>query len=332
MQTNYISLIIKQFFSNRYTSETEKKVQQWLVDDEFQEEKKRELRVVWDHLDSSFDWSDSQVLEQTKMMLGFPGTGKKSGKIISLRFLLRAAIVIIPILIVAGASYFLMTNTRKDDRIMVSVPNGQKKELVLPDGSKVWINAGSTIRYPEQLSGKERMIELEGEAYFAVVKDPERPFIVSTNSMNVEALGTEFNIEAYPNNSQAIATLTHGKIRVDMKQDRKTGSYILNPDQQLVYDKISGKTWVCVVSPDDAAGWKNGKLIFQDATFSDIIQTLERHYNITIRMENYTDTQDRYSVQFVNGESLDQVMSVLEDVMGNFKYKKNGNEISVRKK
>ena len=332
MKTDYISQIIQQFFDNSYTEETEKKVQQWLVDDEYQQEKKQKLRFVWDHLDSTIDGAGYQSLEQIKIKLGFPGNKKKYGKVLSPGFLLRIAVVIIPVLIIAGAAYFLMNDIGKNNQILVSVPNGQKRELVLPDGSKVWVNAGSTIRYPEQMKGKVRLVDLEGEAYFDVAKDPECPFIVNTNSMSVEALGTEFNIAAYPGNSQVIATLAYGKIRVNLIQNGDTGSYVLYPDDQLVYNKKNGETLVHVVSPNDATGWKNGKLIFQDATFSDIAGTLERHYDITIRLENYTDTNDRYSVQFVNGESIDQVMDILRDVIGNFEYKKSGSEISVRRK
>ncbi|MDR2918422.1 MAG: FecR domain-containing protein [Tannerella sp.] len=332
MKTYYISQIIQQFFDNRYTTKTEKKVQQWLVDDEYQEEKKQKLRAVWDHLDSTIDRAGYQALEQVKIKLGFPDIGKKYGKSLSLKFLLRVAVIFIPILIIAGTAYFLMRDIGENNQIIVSVPNGQKRELVLPDGSKVWINAGSTIQYQEQMEGKERLIELEGEAYFVVAKDPERPFIVNTNSMKVEALGTEFNIEAYPGSSQVIATLAYGKIRVNLIQNGNAGSYVLNPDDQLVYNKKNGEAQVRVVSLDDAVGWKNGKLIFQDATFSDIIGTLERQYDITIRLENYTDTNDRYSIQFVNRESIDQIMNILKDVIGNFEYKKSGNEISVRRK
>lgn len=332
MKTDYISQIIQQFFDHRYTAETEKKVQQWLVDDEYQEEKKQRLRAVWDHLDSSIDRAGYQALEQIKITLGFPDIGKKLGKIKPFRVLLRIAVVIIPILIIAGAAYFLMRDIGENNQIIVSVPNGQKRELVLPDGSEVWMNAGSTIRYPEQMKGKVRLINLEGEAYFVVVKDPERPFIVNASSMRVEALGTEFNIEAYPGSSQVIATLAYGKIRVNLIQNGNAGSYVLNPDDQLVYNKRNEEVEVRVVSLNDAVGWKNGKLIFQDATFSDIIGTLERQYDITIRLDNYTDTNDRYSVQFVNGESIDQIMIVLRDVIGNFEYKKSGNEISVRRK
>ena len=129
--------------------------------------------------------------------------------------------------------------------IQYYVSNGKREQVTLPDRSKVWLNSGSLLIYPSAFIGNEREVYLAGEGYFSVTKDKECPFIVKTNSVSVSVLGTEFNINAYPNIDKVVTTLEEGSIRMSL--NRFDSSYLLEPDDQIVYIPSTGHI-VCITS------------------------------------------------------------------------------------
>lgn len=160
----------------------------------------------------------------------------------------------------------------------VVVPCGGEYELRLADGTRVWLNSDSELHFPVQFSGKERQVILKGEAFFMVAKDSLRPFIVDAcRKMKVEVLGTEFNVQAYPEDEELRTTLNRGKVRIGIGEEH----LVLYPDQQAVCHVGRNTLEMRQVKSDHYSAWKDGKFIFEDECLENILNRLARWYNIS---------------------------------------------------
>jgi ferric-dicitrate binding protein FerR (iron transport regulator) len=164
----------------------------------------------------------------------------------------------------------------------LSVPRGGQFNIVLPDGSHVWLNSASTLRFPTAFAGKQRMVELQGQGYFEVKKDAAHPFIVKVNTTEVQVLGTRFDIMAYADEKSLNTTLLEGAVR--MKQG--VIQQQLAPGQQAVLDYASGRMSVRPADVDEVVAWKTGFFEFDNAAISTIMRQLSRWYDIEISYQN----------------------------------------------
>ncbi|WP_222860555.1 MULTISPECIES: FecR domain-containing protein [Butyricimonas] len=160
------------------------------------------------------------------------------------------------------------------------VPRGCEFNLVLADGSRVWLNAGSSLKYPETFSGGERKVYLNGEAYFEVEHDARVPFIVNTESMDLQVLGTSFNIKAYDDESMVITTLVTGKIRQEFPEVGK--DITLTPSRQSIFDRVSGKLETKQADVRETLAWREGKIVANDERLEDIFRQLSRWYDFKV--------------------------------------------------
>ncbi len=209
----------------------------------------------------------------------------------------------------------------------LSTARGETYQLQLPDGSKVWLNAASSLTYSASLNKEGiRQVVLQGEAYFEIARDKKRPFIVETAKQKVEVLGTHFNVNSYVNEGNVKTTLVEGSVRV-----RQTGAIknevILRPSQQA----ISNLNGVIMRSVDtnDVLDWKNEGFAFNGGDFITIMRKIARWYNVEII---FTDTQVqkyRFTATFSN-ESITQVLDALKEVE-KFNYEIKGNQIKISK-
>jgi ferric-dicitrate binding protein FerR (iron transport regulator) len=173
----------------------------------------------------------------------------------------------------------------------MSTPKGRQFRLTLPDGTQVWLNAASAIRYPTLFSGKERKVEVTGEAYFEVVKNPAMPFRVSVNNKaEIEVLGTHFNLNAYENEKAIATTLLEGSVRVTAHQ-HTAGEVILRPGQQAQIanaGETTPKAGIKVIENtniDKVIAWKNGLFYFEGVSLAEIMRQMERWYDIEVVYE-----------------------------------------------
>ena len=186
---------------------------------------------------------------------------------------------------------------------------GQISRIVLSDGSVVWLNAESKLVYPARFDGKKRNVQLTGEGYFEVKADPEHPFFVSTpDSIKVMAHGTEFNVDAYPEEGKVKMTLVEGKVDICNEEGRRLMK--LSPGFQVEYDKEKKTLSSLRVNLDAVTGWTEGKMIFRDATIADVVKRLSRHYNVDINL--HCDAPDKYRFRATfSHESISQVLDYL---------------------
>lgn len=161
------------------------------------------------------------------------------------------------------------------------VGRGEEYQLALADGTEVWLNSESSLRYPVQFTGKNRQVELSGEAYFEVAHNAKKPFIVNTQEMNIEVLGTSFNISAYADDETVHATLVEGKVKVHNTMGEVIEK-VLAPNQQFIYSKNDNRTSVNEVNASFYSAWKDGVFTFEDESLTSIMRKIERWYDIKV--------------------------------------------------
>ena len=192
---------------------------------------------------------------------------------------------------------------------------GQKLEIILPDGSKAFMNSGSKIIFPEKFTDSIREITLEGEAFFDVVKDINRPFIITSNNLKTKVLGTTFNVEAYTDEKDIKVTLATGKVSIEAEGKKA----ILIPSEQVVFNKQDSKITTRKVDVNKYLDWKNGVLRFENVTLGEAANKLEKWYNVTIDFESEGLNNCVFTGSFKN-EELKTVLESLIFVKQHMSY------------
>jgi len=195
----------------------------------------------------------------------------------------------------------------------VTVEKGQKVTLTLPDKSHVWVNSGSTLTYGSRFNKKERIIQLDGEAYFEVAKNKKAPFIVQSHGFSVEALGTAFDVKAYPNENQISMVLIYGKVEVGDELNKIN----LSPNQKVIYNRVTKSLQKSDVTDGLIfADWRFNKLTFNSETFDNIASVLERNYNVKFVFQSQSLKKYRYSGSIGNTslESLLQIFAMTSPI------------------
>jgi len=203
-------------------------------------------------------------------------------------------------------------------------PKSKVFNLVLADGTKVWLNASSAIKYPVNFSSDVRKVYLTGEAYFEVTHDSSRPFIVSTDKMEVEVLGTSFDVMAYPTEKTVETTLVHGKVHVKTENS----SLILQPGMQAQLDKNTSVLEQKQIDTELITSWRDGKYIFHYEDLENVISKLSRWYNIEFSYLNTTKKNLHFSGTLYKYNDIEETLHILE-LATNVKFKNTGNKIEV---
>jgi len=314
MDTNrqsQISKVIRLFLAHRFSPSTEEKVQRWLIQDADAEEKEQASLEYWNELEVLPNAATCRSLRKVNQQI-------KPKVETFYRLLLRVAAVLVPIFMVSG-SYLYYRHAQQEQWMVAATNYGETMQIVLPDQSEVWLNSGTTLHYPQKFKNNTRSIRLEGEAYFSVTKDVTKPFIVQTEQLSVTVLGTEFNVKAYPDDEKTITTLNTGKIEV---QTNTHQSRILHPNEQLVYDRQTSDLTVSTVSANDISAWTGGQLIFSNSSLEEILQTLERRFNVRFELDENVPLQTNYTVKFLKNDSLEQILNILGEMNSHFSYQK----------
>ncbi len=221
-----------------------------------------------------------------------------------------AAILILPLIIAAGYLYFEFNDylSQKDVFVEVASPVGGRTSINLPDGSKVWLNGESTIKYPAVFN-ENRKVEISGETFFKVKSDVENPFLVGAKDVFVKATGTEFNVFAYDDEPDINVILKEGKVNV-FDHSKKFLKKI-EPGYQLKYNSTSGDLNYLKTNAEDYSQWINGKLIFRETPFSEVIARMERWYGVDIEMMDDKLNSLHFKATFEE-ESIEEALKLLQ--------------------
>jgi transmembrane sensor len=208
----------------------------------------------------------------------------------------------------------------------LTIPRGGEYQLVvLPDGSKVWLNSASSLRYPIAFTGNERKVELTGEAYFEVAHNPEMPFRVTSKGQAVEVLGTHFNINAYDDEPAIKTTLLEGKVKVTATISNEVR--ILHPGQQSALN--SRLFAVAPVETEEAVAWKNGQFMFENDNIQYIMRSISRWYNVTVEY-NGAIPDDSFGGGISRFKNVSEALNVLQ-LTGKVHFEMEGRKIIVSK-
>lgn len=236
------------------------------------------------------------------------------------------------VLLVASVYIFINMDNSKEQLVAQSIqsvkkslPTGQKMKIFLPDGSTVWLNAESSITYPERFDDENRIVTLTGEAFFDVNKDPLKPFIVKTQNMDITVLGTKFNVNNYQGEVTDVA-LESGKVMISAGS--KKTKYLLAPGEGISINGKSGKTIRYDVDPKLAFQWKDGMIYFDKADFNEVINRLSRWYGVDFIVENYNGDDWVYSAEFKN-DYLNNILQSMSFTKG-FQYEIDQNIVTLK--
>lgn len=190
----------------------------------------------------------------------------------------------------------------------LAVPRGGQFQLTLSDGSKVWLNAASSLKYPVVFNSAERIVELSGEAYFEIAQNVEKPFKVVTRGQVVEVLGTHFDIESYPDEENQTTTLLQGSVRVTSS----SSSSILKPGQKVIDRENSGRLMTAEANVEEAIAWKEGNFMFNDEQIQSMMKKLSRWYDVDV-VYSSTISHERFWGTYARAKSLNSLLKSLEE-------------------
>lgn len=329
MANKTIHTLISKFFGNDLPEAVRCAFGKWFVGGTHQQEKEEAMLELWEQVPAEADGRTIQELNKLhdRIQINSRSAVRQS---IYRRMVRVAAILLLP-LIGAASAYLIMQhepNVLEPAWTECFVPNGERKQITLSDGSEVWLNSGSLLVYSAKFEGSQRSVYLNGEASFRVAKDPEKPFIVKTGHMEVEALGTVFNVEAYSDSELTIATLEEGKVRVDTDME-KSEPIILRPDEQVVYNNQLKTISKVIVDAGKVLQWKHGYLTFQGASFDYIVKTIERRFDVTINYETGKFAGRSFTMKFRPDEGLNQVLDILKEMVNGLNYRIKDNIIYI---
>ncbi|RXQ92933.1 FecR family protein [Ancylomarina salipaludis] len=203
-----------------------------------------------------------------------------------------------------------ITNKEKITYNSLIIPKGGEYNLTLSDGTKIWLNSNSKLKYPTKFSGKERLVELEGEAFFDVSKNKDFPFVVKMNDFQIKVLGTSFNVNAYNDEKEIITTLVEG--RVEVKDQLRNQKEILLPNDQFCINKYNGDFKKTHVDTEIYTAWKNGRLVFQNERLEDIMIRLSRWYNVEVFFLNNESKDLKFTGDLARYEDFNNVLEMIE--------------------
>jgi transmembrane sensor len=256
------------------------------------------------------------------------------------RLFFAAAFLVVSVLFIWKAFHGSIFKDLHPDQqlITISTPAGVNREVILPDGSKIWLNASSVLRYDSVAFGKgNREVDFDGEGFFDVTHDPSKPFLVHSGNMQIRVLGTAFNIKAYPEENEIETSLIRGSVEVRL-QDRPNDVYILRPHEKLVVSKLSETVQDKISSADrplsslkipwvslskinisdsgklvEETAWMQKKLVFRSEPFSSLAFKMERHYGVNVHFENLESRDIEFTGIFTT-ETIEQALEAMQMV------------------
>lgn len=311
MEKEECIILFERYIENRASEDEIKRLSRWI--------KKNQLIPLW--LEQQVLASSSIIDDEVKLRMlrnieseinlkAESNSIYSTPRILSFQFkkwMRVAAMLFLPLLTAAGMYFYMDKAESSNAPLVIAVERGQKANITLPDGSKVWLNSQSKLTYSPNFNLKKRELQLNGEAYFEVAHNPDKPFIVHSNDIAVEALGTAFGVKAYNEDNLISSILMKGKVRVTTPD----GESILMPNDRIMYDKTSHKKVLSTVTNAiDFTGWIHNELHFENESLGEISKTLQRVYNVEIIYVSEKLRNQRYTGT-LNNNSLESVLNII---------------------
>lgn len=279
--------------------------------------------------DDTQQYDVDQAFERFRKRTGLDQAGKQSYKWYRTWSVAAVAIVLLGLITVTAYWQGSRQIQSNFSDIVVEAPLGSKTKLTLPDGSTVWLNAGSKMVYSQGFGVSDRRLAFQGEGYFEVEKNDEMPFLVQTHDVNVTVVGTKFNFRNYPEDEEAVVELLEGKVALENQLKEEAVRY-LSPNEKMVLHKATGEMDITSAKVKEATLWTESILLFDEDLLPDIVRELERSYHVQIEIENEDLKQTRFYGQFNQLEqNIYDVLDMLSET-GKLKYHEEGKVIYLK--
>jgi len=341
------------YLANESTFEERKEVELWLEQNDSNKKHFEEIRSIWDTRTENIIWdsesawmellnkvsvSSDEKVEYTELIYKQPSFTETMHEVltgfISRKHFIRYAsvfiVLIISYLFINYLNLFQGFSSNKitwNEKVTIS---GQKEIVTLADNSKVTLNSGSRLRYPERFTDSNRDVYLEGEAYFEVAHDSENNFIVHTGSISTSVLGTKFNISAFSDDKKITVSLFEGKIQItdqEYNDYSKSRNIVLSPHQQWSYNLNTKNSEITKFDNDKVIGWKDNKLVFENESLKLVFKKLSRAYGVKFTCSNKSILSQKITTKFEN-QSIWLVAEVIKKTTGlEYNMKKRNNNI-----
>jgi ferric-dicitrate binding protein FerR (iron transport regulator) len=213
---------------------------------------------------------------------------------------------------------------------MIEIPRGGEYALQLSDGSMIWLNAESRLSYPSTFNGEFRKVELEGEAFLEVAENPDQPFVVRTGDLEIEVLGTSFNVMSYPDENTIETTLAEGKVRISLPESgSEVGSLV--PGKQAVFDRNTGSITIHEVDPDIFSAWRNGTYIINNQSLEVLMHRLGRWYDFETQFASSETREYRFSGILDRKDDLSRILDLIQQTTDLYMEISSAGEVVIHK-
>jgi len=278
--------------------------------------KGQEMWNKWyDRTDDFFDNMEMVQSDRSKLKKELRQI-KNTNKVISLQYKNWAAAASLVFLIGLSVFFYQTSNTVESKQFTVKL--GEHAQIKLSDGTKIWLNAGSVLKYPKEFKGDTREVYLSGEAFFDVAKDKKHPFIIHTNKMDTKVLGTSFNVQAYPDQKTQEVSVATG--RVNVKSTVTEENVYVTPGQKVVFKSQDNKLQAFKDIPVNTISlWRKNIMVFEETPLSEVVATINRNYNVAIEVKNKNLNDLKISAYFKELPA-DQVIGLVCNII-NAQYK-----------
>ena len=288
MEEININRIIRKYFTGTIKDKESQLLQEWQNESSTNEDILGSMRHVWAERSTEPELVNTEAVIDKIWHEGVEKSGQRHKKYTDWEYVYKVAAVILIFIVTPLLEYKVLRHTQQSEgqndfaKVIKENPAGQKVRINLPDGSIAWLNGASAVCYEAHFNDSIRLVELKGEAFFEVMKDASRPFVVQSGHLRTIALGTSFNINAYPGENVIRVSLITGKVKVKDEIGRKK-DLTLNPGQEVVYREGPNDLEQRKFDTDEVTGWKEGKLIFKGADYQEVVDRLKIWYGVNIK-------------------------------------------------
>ena len=316
--------IIQRYVQSEYSREEQSRFNEWFVESQNESEKDAALQELWEISGAEADERTEKAYEETLGKLGL----KRIRPFRKVIWKIAVAAAILGFGIISGIS--LSSSEQTETQLMeLFVPIGEIRKVVLPDMSEVTLNGGSLLIYPEKFSKKERNVFLSGMGSFSVTKQEGKSFIVSTSDLQIEVLGTVFNVPSYADDPIASASLKEGRIRVRTEKDSQY-EFDLLPGEQIRYNRLMHEVIKSKADLNIDFGWTDGAMYFNELSMFEIVKMAERRYGVRMHLASGKYADARITAKIVHGESFEEFLEILESLLPGMTYEEDGNVVYIR--
>lgn len=243
-----------------------------------------------------------------------------------------AAVLLLPLLLFISY-YFVSQPENEIQYFQTMTVRGQKSQVVLPDGTKVWLNAESMIEYPTTFGKKNREVKIAGEAFFEVAENKSVPFYAKAGNVEIKVTGTSFNLKAYPDENETETTLFEGEVELRVYSENEKTKPVtvqMKPGESYVFNQMNRKLLRGIFRDEEIAGWKKNQLIFKNDEFDVLAKKIERWYDVEMIYDQESLKDQRLTVELYEGEQLGKLLEIIEIALS-AECSVEGNKIYVEK-